>query len=219
MSQIRVGFAVTALVAVLLPVALQGQDRAESIVEAAAERYRDLATFCADFAQVVENEILGETTRSRGELCQARPDRFEMRFTDPEGDRVVADGRHVWVYFPSTDPGQVFQGDLGAAGGRFDLHQEFLGDPGRRYASTYEGMEDVSGRPAHVLALEPLVASPYLRARIWVDAEDHLIRRAEIVEDEGFTRTLELSAIRLNPEIPAERFEFELPPGVHVIRP
>lgn len=210
--------AATALLAfvLLLPAGAAGQD-AEAVLEGAAERYRSFAAFCAEFRQVVENEILRQTTRSRGELCQARPDRFEMRFTDPEGDRVVADGRHVWVYLPSTDPGQVLRGEAAEAGGRFDLHAEFLSDPGRRYDAALGVRETVDGRETHVLELEPVGPSPFLRARLWVDVTDHLIRKAEIVEDEGFTRTLELSRIRLDPEIDPARFEFEPPAGVSVV--
>lgn len=194
----------------------QAQDAA-GVLERAAERYRTATGFCAVFHQTVQNDLLGETTRSRGELCQARPDRFEMRFTDPEGDRVVADGEDLWIYLPSADPGQVFRSPAAESGGRFDLHREFLEDPGRRYAPSLEGRDAVNGRTAHVVALEPRGESPFRRARVWVDVEDALIRKVEIVEDEGFVRTLELSDLRMNPDVAAERFRFEPPEGVQVI--
>jgi outer membrane lipoprotein carrier protein len=202
---------------VALPGGVQAQS-AEAILQAASERHEALAGFCADFHQTVQNDILGQTTRSRGELCQLRPDRFEMRFSDPQGDRVVADGQYLWIYLPSADPGQVFQSSSAEAGGRFDLHREFLTEPGRRYAARLEGEEQVNGRSAHVLALEPRVESPFLRARVWVDASDALIRKVEITEDEGFVRIVELSGMELNPSISPERFQFEPPEGVQVIR-
>ncbi len=188
-----------------------------ALLERAAERYRGIAAFCADFRQEVRNDLLRQTTRSRGELCQQRPDRFEMRFTDPQGDRVVADGTHLYVYFPSTDPGQAFRTDPGAAEGRFDLHGEFLRDPGRRYVPTLEGTEEVDGRTARILHLRPLVPSPFLRARVWVDTSDALIRKIEITEAEGFVRTVVLSGMRLNPTISPDRFRFEAPAGVRVV--
>jgi outer membrane lipoprotein carrier protein len=188
-----------------------------ALLERAAERYRGIESFCASFRQTVVNDILRQTTRSRGELCQRRPDRFEMRFSDPEGDRVVADGTYLWAYFPSTDPGQAYRTDPGAAEGRFDLHREFLTDPGTRYRPTLEGTETVDGRSARVLLLEPVGSSLYVRARIWVDVQDALIRKIEITETEGFVRTVELEGLRLNPQIPADRFRFEPPPGVRVV--
>jgi outer membrane lipoprotein carrier protein len=206
----------TLMAGVTVPSALEAQDPT-AIMERAAERYRAMASFCAEFRQEVRNDLMRQTTRSRGELCQARPDRFEMRFSDPEGDRIVADGEFVWVYFPSVDDGQVFRSTFAATGGRFDLHREFLSDPGRRYAPTLEGTEVVGGRQAHVLSLEPLVDSPYLRARIWVATDDPVILKLEIVEEEGIVRELELFGLELNAAIPGDRFRFVPPPGVQVI--
>ncbi len=203
--------------ALVSPLGASGQD-ALAVLERAADRYVSFEAFCADFRQVVDNRILRRTIRSEGELCQARPDRFEMRFSDPAGDRVVADGEHLWVYLPSTDAGQVFQGGVGEAGGRFDLHAEFLSDPGERYEPSLDGREEVEGRPAWVLRLEPVETSPFLRARLWIDEADHLIRRAEITEDEGLVRTLHLDQIRLNPSISGTWFEFEPPAGAQVVR-
>jgi outer membrane lipoprotein carrier protein len=199
--------------------AAHAESRALSILERAATQYEGMTGFCADFRQEVRNEILGQTTRSRGELCQRRPDRFEMRFSDPEGDRVVADGRHLWAYFPSSDPGQAYRTDPAAAGGRFDLHREFLSDPGTRYAPVLQGEETVGGARTFVLALTPRGDSPFLRARIWVDAAQALIRKIEITETEGFVRTVEMSGIRLNPSLPDSRFHFEPPAGVRVVSP
>jgi outer membrane lipoprotein carrier protein len=191
--------------------------RALPILERAAERYREMAGFCASFVQVVRNDILRQTTRSRGELCQRRPDRFEMRFAEPAGDRVVADGTHLWVYLPSIDPGQAIRSTLAQNEGRFDLHREFLTDPGTRYTPSLDGEETLDGRRHYILRLEPRVPSPYLRARIWVDAADGLVRILEITEEVDFVRRLELSSLRVNPTVAADWFRFTPPPGIQVV--
>jgi outer membrane lipoprotein carrier protein len=211
------GFLATEALLAQAPASTETSPEALAILTRAAERYEGMSGFCAQFRQVVVNDLLRQTTRSRGELCQRRPDRFDMRFTDPEGDRVVADGRYLWAYFPSTDPGQAFRTDPGAAEGRFDLHREFLGEPGERYAPTLEGRETLEGRAVHLLALRPLRTSPFLRARIWVGVDDALIRKIEITETEGFVRTLELSSMQLDPSLPDARFRFDVPPGVRVV--
>ncbi len=187
------------------------------VLEGAATRFAGLEGFCAHFDQHVQNDLLRQSFRSHGELCQARPDRFAMHFAEPEGDRVIADGRDIWIYFPSTDPGQAFRSRASAVEGRFDLHREFLSDPGERYDPSFEGTETVGGQESYRLALEPLQPSPYLRARIWVGVGDSLIHRLEITEDDGLVRTLDLSEMRLNPRIPEGTFEFDLPEGVQVI--
>lgn len=197
--------------------AVAQNDRAVDVLEAASHRYLALEGFCADFRQRIDVTLLRQEKVSEGELCQLRPDRFEMRWTDPAGDRVVADGSSLWVYFPSTDEGQAFRTPLDQSGGRYDLHREFLEDPGERYDATYEGTEVIDGRETHVLILLPREPSPYLEARIWLDAETDLIRRLELLEESESIRTVDLTNTRLDPALAPDRFEFDPPPGIQVI--
>ena len=187
------------------------------MLERASERYAGIDAFCGAFEQEMNVPLLRQVTRSRGRLCQARPDHFLMDFSDPEGDVVVADGEHLWVYFPSTDPGQVFRSDLSASDGRFDFHREFLEDPGEKYRPEYRGEEVVDGRSTHVVSLTPLEPSPYVRAQVWIDAESALIRKVEIHEDNESVRTVVLRDLEIEPQISASLFEFEPPSGVQVI--
>lgn len=198
------------------PEAVLGQD-AVSLMERAAGRFAALSGLCADFEQAIDVTLLRQIKESRGELCQEGPDRFEMRFLDPAGDRVVADGVDLWVYFPSTDPGQVFRTPLAGADGRFDLHREFLSEPGERYAATLEGGDEIDGQAMHILSLRPMVPSPYLHARLWIGAQDDLVRRLVVLEESESIRTLRLSNLRLDPVLGAEWFRFEPSPGVQVI--
>ena len=187
------------------------------ILDRAAERYASLNGFCADFVQTIDVKLLREVKESRGELCQERPDHFEMRFADPEGDRIVADGVDLWVYFPSTDEGQVFRTSLADAGSRFDLHREFLSDPGTRYSTTLERSEQIDGEATDVLLLTPRVPSPYVRARLWIGAQDGLIRRLEILEESESIRTVDLTNMRIDPRLSSDWFRFDPPSSIQVI--
>ena len=210
------------LIAPLL-VALAGSPRGASgqeaagLIERAAGRFVALTGLCADFEQTIDVTLLRQVRESRGELCQQGPERFEMRFLEPAGDRIVADGVDLWVYFPSTDPGQLFRTPLAGVDGRFDLHREFLSDPGERYAATLEGADEIDGQVMHILSLRPRIPSPYLHARLWIGAEDALVRRLVVLEESESVRTLRLSNLRLNPSLGAEWFRFEPPAGVQVI--
>jgi outer membrane lipoprotein carrier protein len=190
---------------------------AQAVLSRAAERYAALQGFCTEFHQTIDVTLLRQTRESRGELCQTKPNGFEMRWDDPEGDRIVADGSDLWVYFPSTDEGQAFRTPLESSEGRFDLHREFLSDPGERYEATFLRTERIDGRDTYVLRLLPRVPSPYLETTLWIDTGEYLIRRLEILEESESIRTLDLVGMRLNPQIPPERFRFEPPPGVQVI--
>ncbi|MGH7607939.1 MAG: LolA family protein, partial [Gemmatimonadales bacterium] len=77
------------------------------ILDRATQAYDSVRNFAADFVQIIDNPMLGAPDTTRGRMFQRRPNHFAMRFLDPRGDRIVADGRHLWLYTPSSTPGQV----------------------------------------------------------------------------------------------------------------
>jgi outer membrane lipoprotein carrier protein len=173
----------------------------------------------ADFVQQVYVPLLDNRQNSRGRIFHRSPDRFLMRFTEPQGDIIVADGRYFWMYYPSNDPRQVIRSPMSAGGQRVDLHREFLSNATERFSATRTGSETVGGRAAHALTLTPRSASPYRRVRLWVDAEDFLVRRFEIVEQNDTERRLELSNLRTNVTLGDDLFRFTPPPGAEVFEP
>jgi outer membrane lipoprotein carrier protein len=189
---------------------------AEAILRRAETAYDAIRTLQANFVQDLSVPLLNSTQRSRGELFVRKPDRFLMRFSDPAGDVVVTDGTHLWMYYPSTDPRQVVRTSAGEGGQQLDLQREFLSNPTARYRAVLNGTESVGGRTAHVLTLTPRTASPYERVRIWVDAQDHLVRRFEIIETNESVRRLELSNLRPNAALSDQLFRFTPPAGAQV---
>jgi outer membrane lipoprotein carrier protein len=198
--------------------AAQGQD-AGSVIGRSSRVYRSLSSLSADFVQVIDNPMI-DSAESRGTLIQAGPSRLSMRFTEPPGEAVVIDGEHVWVYTPSTVPGQVLR--LGVPSGGpvygYNLLAWFLDRPAERYTARYLKQEQLGGRQMDVVELIPAVPDlPFERAVLWLDREDALPRRLEITERSGALRTLALSNLRVNRKIPDAAFEFEMPPGVRLV--
>jgi outer membrane lipoprotein-sorting protein len=202
-----------------MPASLAAQaNRAQNLMEEAADRYQEVGTFCAFFHQTLEVPLLGQTHESRGELCQGQPDLFSMRWSDPEGDVVVADGQHFWVYYPSADPGQVLQFSMEVRPGGLDFRKEFLESPGTKYRLSYEGESEVNGRGAYVISAKPTDLSAFTEARLWLDVQQHLIVKIRIGMENGSVRTLTLSDLDLDPPPDPNRFRFAPPPGAQVIR-
>ena len=194
----------------------QAQVNAASILRRAETAYDAIRSLEADFTQELTVPLLGSTQRSRGKMFILRPDRFLMRFTDPAGDIVVADGRYLWLYYPSTDAKQVMRAPVAAAGQSVDLQKEFLSNPTERFDAVLNGTETVAGRNAYALTLTPRAASGYRRVRIWVDAQDALVRRFEITESNESVRKLELANLRPNATVAASLFQFTPPAGAQV---
>ncbi len=189
-----------------------------AILTRAAEAYAAVRTLRADFEQSTENPVLRRTTTSRGTIFQARPDRFLMRFSQPEGDRIVADGQYIWVYYPSIDAQQVIRMRAGAGGaGGVDLQAQFLGDPTTRFDATHQGVESVGGRAADVLVLTPRSAGNFRTLKVWVDQRDHLVRRFEITEHNGVIRRFLLRNLTPGADVEDSLFRFTPPEGAHVV--
>lgn len=188
----------------------------DAILRATARAYATTRSLRAEFEQQIRNPLLGRTTQSSGTLYQRQPDRFLMEFSDPAGDVIVSDGEYFWLYYPSVDERQVIRAPRGPQG--LDLHAQFIGDPVSRFDATSHGTESVRGRTAHVVTLVPRQPAGYRSLKVWIDADDHLVRRFELTEENGAVRRFELSDLVVNPSLPDRLFEFTPPPGTQVIQ-
>jgi outer membrane lipoprotein carrier protein len=190
--------------------------QAAAILRRVQQTYADIRSMEADFVQHLNVPLLGTEQRSVGRIYNRRPDRLAMRFSDPQGDVLVADGRHLWIYSPSTDRTQVIRSAMGAGGAQVDFQRELTEDPTARYVATLAGTEAVGGRQAHLITLVPRGRSPYRLIRIWVDQQDHIIRRFEMTEENDTVRRIELRNVRLNPNLPDSTFQFTPPAGAQI---
>lgn len=204
---------------VLAPATGASAQDATAIVGRSSRVYRSLSSLKADFVQVIDNPMI-DSAESRGTLVQAGPDKLAMRFTDPPGEAIVIDGRHVWIYTPSTTPGQVIRMPVPSGGPVYGYNMLgwLLDRPAERYTASYVRADRLNGRSVDVVRLVPAVPDlPFERAVLWLDRDDGLPRRLEITEPSGALRTLTLSKMRVNQRVPDRTFTFEVPEGVRVV--
>lgn len=211
--------AAAALAAVAPGLAQDAAGDAGAIVDRAVAAHQGVRTLRADFVQTVRDPMIGIDETTRGEFFQERPNKFAMRWRDPAGDVILSDGEALWVYLPSSTPGQAVRSSLaGRPGQTPDVVAEFLERPRERFAISYERAEAVAGRPAEVLAFVPRDRNaPYRRVLIWLDRSDNLPRRVEIAEVGGAMRRVTLERLRVNSALPAGVFSFRPPAGVRVV--
>lgn len=188
------------------------------ILDHASAAYQGVQTLAANFVQIITNPMLGEPDTTRGRLFQQRPSRFAMRFTSPAGDRIVADGRYLWLYTPSTEPGQVIRSRIPQTGTGPNLIGQFVERPRERYTARYVRADSGAAGWADVIALTPRVDSQaYSSAVIWVGRADGLVRRVDLVEASGQERSVRLSNLQANAVVPSREFRFNAPRGVRVV--
>jgi outer membrane lipoprotein carrier protein len=189
-------------------------------LDRAVAAWSHVRTARATFDQTIVNPLTGRTLTSSGEYQQRRPGRLSVRFDDPATDRIVADGKYVWLYLPSTTPGQVIRSRLGEGGtGTVDLTAQFLTSPRKRYDITSLGTKTVAGRATHAYRLIPKPGqdAQFKSAVVYIDDKDAAVRKFEVTEPSGLQRTVTLTSLRTNVPVDAKAFTFTPPTGTRVV--
>jgi outer membrane lipoprotein carrier protein len=213
------------MVAVAFVAVISAQAGAQSVdrtIERATAQWSKIQTMRATFEQTLINPITGSSMPSKGSFQQRRPDRLAVDFTDPKGDRIVADGKFVWLFLQSTTPGQVLKMTYAEAGAaNTDLVGQFLDTPREKYDIVDHGFESIAGRATRVLTLtaKPGQVAAFIRSKVWIDTTDSMIRQFESTEATGFTRKVRLLTVTPNATVDTAAFTFRVPPGVRVVEP
>ena len=157
----------TGRILLLLALAAAGPARAQDaagIIGRSSRVYRSLGSLRAEFTQVIQNPMI-DSSESRGTLMQAGESKFAMRFSEPPGEAIVIDGQHVWVYTPSTVPGQVIRLSVPSGGPvyGYNMLAWLLDRPAERYKATFVKDDRLNGRPMDVIELVPAVPGSAVR--------------------------------------------------------
>jgi outer membrane lipoprotein carrier protein len=192
---------------------------ADAALAKAVAAYADVRTARATFEQTITNPLVGSKLNSRGDFEQRRPNKFAFRFSDPKGDRIISDGKYVWVYLPNSQPGQVIRIALADGGaGSLDLISEFFDSPKSRYSVKDGGATTIEGKAARAVLLTPTRRdASFLKATVWIDVNDGKLLQFEAEEPSGVTRKVRITSWTPNVDVSASAFVFKPPKGVKVV--
>jgi outer membrane lipoprotein carrier protein len=204
--------------------ALAGTARAQSAAETSYDRvakaWASHETLEAQFEQKISNPLLGKTASSRGTFQQRKPGRVNITFTDPVGDKIVGDGTSLWVYLPSSTPGQVMKLPADADGAIVaDLLGQLLDAPKKAFTISGGDAVKIDGRATHRVQMVPKAAStvPFQKATLWLDDVEPRPVRVQVTDVQGVERTITLNTWSPNATLPKDAFKFTPPKGVKVI--
>ncbi len=185
-------------------------------------RYRTIDSLAADYDRESRFVAAGAADRREvaggGRLYWARPDRLRMEQALPREELVVADGQEVWWVRPALKraehyPAEAFTGGLrpllDVLGGLARLDESF---------DLLEAGPEETPQGLAALALAPRQARADLkRLVVWVDPASLVLNGFRIVSMLGDVTEYRLREVRVNPELPAERFRFAPPEGYRMI--
>lgn len=185
----------------------------------AEEVYDGLTSLEAQFEQTIEVTLLGRSRTGSGTWYQKGRGRFKMDFSDPADDLIVADGNHLWLYYPSTHPGQVIRGAIDAdvtGAGMVDLQGRIFDEASSAYDAVLEDRDSIDDHATLRILLTPTGESPYRWVRVWIDASSYLVRKFEILENNETLRTVVLRDLKPNQPISDDQFQFTPPSDTDV---
>jgi Outer membrane lipoprotein-sorting protein len=194
---------------------------ATSTIDHATAAWAKIHSLSGTFEQTLTNPLVRSSSVSHGEFHQQRPNKLSVRFTDPAGDAIVADGKFIWIYLHQSAPNQVIrrvqneQMDV-----PLDLSQ-FLDATTSKYDLESKGADKIDGRPTTAIALTPKkgTRAAFASATVWVDDADGLIRQFEVVEPSGVVRRVRLMTVNVNPTVKPADFDVTIPHGAKIITP
>jgi outer membrane lipoprotein carrier protein len=194
-----------------------GQDP-EAIVARADRALASISTLQADFVQRAVNPILEKTEIGHGTLYYRAPGKYRIEYVYPKGDVVVDDGEWVWIYLPSSQPGQVIRQPADGSGGANPL--TYLRDLRSMYDVAEAGSEAISGEVSDHLRLEPRTDdAPFTAVDVWVGRSTGLLRQVRTRTDDGVEKSYTFTSVRRGATVPDSRFRFSPPAGVEVYEP
>lgn len=192
---------------------------ADIAYDRAAKAYASFTNIDAQFEQKTTNPILGKTAVSKGRFVQQKPNLVSITFTDPAGDRIVGDGKSLWVYLPSSTPNQVMKLPAKSESAVIvNLLGQLLDAPRQSFVISGGEAATIDGVATKKVMLVPRSANsaPFQRATLWIDDKDARPTRVQIIDPQGIDRTFNMTTWTVNSTLPKDMFKFTPPKGVKV---
>jgi outer membrane lipoprotein carrier protein len=205
-----------AVICAAIPITSQAQS-AEGIIDRAAAAYSRLNSMRAEFRQTLTNPLTGSTQTTSGVILRRKPNLLSINFES--GDRVAADGSTLWLYLPSSVPGQVVRMPYNGENAiTVDPADQFLNSPRSQFTVSSAGSATVGGRATHAITLVPKRPNgSFTSARIWIDDADSSIRQFDLETANGLKRHVVITSFTPNPQLSKASFRFVVPKGAKVV--
>jgi outer membrane lipoprotein carrier protein len=195
------------------PTANQIADRVQAF-------YDQTKTFQADFKQEYLIKIHPEAPRkSQGRVIFEKPGRMSWTYDQPNGNRVVSDGKILKVYEQENQ--QMFEQPVDKS--QYPAALSFLLGQGSITGSfTLRTLDAAAMKYENGWVLEGTPKDPtpaYQKVLLYVDAATSQVRRVLILDAQGNRNRFEFINPVVNTPVPPGEFNFTAPPGTQVVKP
>jgi outer membrane lipoprotein carrier protein len=192
---------------------------AEAIATRVQAFYDQTKTFQASFKQEYFIRMHDQRRTSEGRVAFEKPGKMSWKYDQPNGNRVVSDGRTLKVYdrenqqmFEQPVDKSQYPAALAFLMGQGELMRSFslrLLDPA---AVKFEGGWVLEGTPK-----DPTPA--YQKVLLYIDAATSQVRRVLILDAQGNRNRFDFNNPLVNTPVPNGEFTFTPPEGTQIVRP
>jgi outer membrane lipoprotein carrier protein len=174
-------------------------------------RYQQLNDASAGFTQTVKRKYQQGGKQISGTVKIKKGNKYRI---DSDLQTIVTDGATVWMFTPGTK--QVLIDRFKANRQPFSPEQFLLGLPSDFTAVSVSQSDSLS-----LLRLQPTAKNSALSGiaslSVWTSDADWIVRKIEITEKNGTTKTIVLSDIRFNMGIDDAAFRFVITDEMHIV--
>jgi outer membrane lipoprotein-sorting protein len=189
------------------------------ILDAFDRKQRETVTMVASFTERKDLKLLAKPVTSRGRFFYNRPNQVRWEYLEPDHKVFVITEDMYVAYYPALKRAEEvpIKKFVGKRLFRFIGLGQSIDDLGKYYEIRLAPQSDI--KDTHLLLLMPRkkrVRERVAEMKIWVDAATFLPRQLEYVEADGDSTMLAFDDIKVNVEVPSDRFHVDLPKDVVV---
>lgn len=211
--------AVLSLAVVAPGVAHAGAATADEVAENVQKFYDGTKTYRAGFKQVYFIKVQNKKKASSGTVVFEKPGKMSFSYAEPNGNRVVSDGKNIKVY--EKDAEQMYETTVSKS--QYPAALAFLLGEGKLKKDFKLKLLDAAAMKfegGHVLEAIPKAASPaYEKMLLYVDGPTSQVRRVVIIDAQSNRNRFDFSDPVVNKPVEAKEFEFTPPKGTKIIKP
>jgi outer membrane lipoprotein carrier protein len=187
-------------------------DTAQEVLEKVRKKFETVRDAELKFTQRTRFALANIEQKSSGTLSMKKERKYRIETDD---QTIVTDGTTVWSYSPANKQVLI---DAYKEDERSLSPERILSGARGDYVPALLGRERLGKGEAIVLKLTPRGEQSLVSTlRLWVDAGDWLIRKAEIVDVNGKETVYSVDEIRINTGVPDAHFVFTIPAGVDTV--
>ncbi|MDI6780090.1 MAG: outer membrane lipoprotein chaperone LolA [Bacteroidota bacterium] len=200
------------VLAILLTCNLTFADKSEKILTKVQKKYETIKDVTAVFTQNITFGVSKMEQSFHGTLTMKKGNRYRIEM---EQQTIVTDGKTVWSY--SHPNNQVIIDKYKEDPKSFSPDRVLINVP-KNYNTIFLGNENLFGKKTAVIKLTPKESKSLVKSmKVWIDLEDHLMRKIEIIDVSDNINLYLINSIKLNTGVSDILFKFEIPEGTDTV--